>query len=446
MGVYSVLLSVFFAAAFVAVGNSVRVTAGARHGRRSRSAWCCSPRRSCCCCANGPCSRIGSADAGGAGAGLSLAAALRTPAFWVFGGATSLFGLVSSGLGLFNEAVLAERGFNQQTYVTFLAATSMIALVGQLACGWLTLHWSMQRLLGLAMFIYAAALAALPLLTTLPQLWIFAALIGLSGGMITVIFFAVWRQAFGVGAPGPHTGRRADADGAGVGDRTAVVRAVRGADRVVHARALDAGAVRLACSSSRRFGCGCPARTLYPDATTRRGPPWRVSDAFSRSTMVACVLAAGALRGRLAGRTARHRFGRRSGVADRRGAAVRRAHAQRDDGRLVHGRGPRETATPRRIATRSPASRRSATTCGGSTPRWTAAASTAPSRSSCRCGSIGDTPMIMMTDTSLPGHRHVHRARVLLRRSLRRHVAARRRRRPHVGTHREKAGELTTKT
>ena len=93
--------------------------------------------------------------------------------------------------------MLAERGFDQQTYVTFLAATSIIALVGQLGCGWLTLRWSMQRLLGVAMFIYAAALAALPFLATLPQLWIFAALIGLSGGMITVIFFAVWRQAFG---------------------------------------------------------------------------------------------------------------------------------------------------------------------------------------------------------------------------------------------------------
>ena len=108
-----------------------------------------------------------------------------------------MFGLVSSGLGLFNEAVLAERGFNQQTYVTFLAATSIIALAGQMACGWLTLHWPMQRLLGIAMFIDAAALAALPLLATRPQLWIFAALIGLSGGMITVLFFAVWRRAFG---------------------------------------------------------------------------------------------------------------------------------------------------------------------------------------------------------------------------------------------------------
>jgi MFS family permease len=93
--------------------------------------------------------------------------------------------------------VLAERGFDQRTYVTFLAGTSIIALAGQFACGWLTLRWSMQRLLGIAMLIYAVALGVLPLLTTHAQLWIFAALIGLSGGMITVIFFAVWRRAFG---------------------------------------------------------------------------------------------------------------------------------------------------------------------------------------------------------------------------------------------------------
>jgi MFS family permease len=195
MGVYSVLLTVLFAAAFTAVGTSVRlqgwrtawgyvalglilfaapVTLLLRDGRIQARATETGPENS-----------------------LSLAAALRTPAFWVFGGATSLFGLASSGLGLFNEAVLAERGFGQQTYVTFLAGTAVIALIGQLACGWLTLRWSMQRLLGAAMLIYAVALAALPLLTTHAQLWFFAVLIGLSGGMVTVIFFAVWRRAFG---------------------------------------------------------------------------------------------------------------------------------------------------------------------------------------------------------------------------------------------------------
>jgi MFS family permease len=79
----------------------------------------------------------------------------------------------------------------------------MIALAGQLACGWLTLRWSMQRLLGIAMFLYAVAIGALPLLRTQAQLWIFAALIGLAGGMITVMFFAVWRRAFGAA----HLGR-----------------------------------------------------------------------------------------------------------------------------------------------------------------------------------------------------------------------------------------------
>lgn len=202
MGVYSVLLSVFFAAAFVAVGNSVRISGW-------RTAWIQVAYGLILFAA--PITLLlrerpgnTSADRGdGDRGGMSLAAALRTPAFWVFGGATSLFGLVSSGLGLFNEAVLAERGFDQQTYVRFLAGTSIIALVGQLTCGWLTLRWSMQRLLGLAMFIYAAALGALPLLTTLSQLWVFATLIGLSGGMITVMFFAVWRRAFGAA----HLGR-----------------------------------------------------------------------------------------------------------------------------------------------------------------------------------------------------------------------------------------------
>ena len=204
MGVYSFLLSVLFAAAFVFVGNSVRnngwraawtqvaaaliVAAFLALLLRERTGASSSPG-------------LGEGE-GAADGGLTLAEALRTPAFWVFGGATSLFGLVSSGLGLFNQAVLAERGFDQETYVRFLAGTSIIALIGQLGCGWLTLRWSMQRLLGIAMFLYAVAVGALPLLRTQVELWFFAALIGLAGGMITVMFFAVWR-AFGAA----HLGR-----------------------------------------------------------------------------------------------------------------------------------------------------------------------------------------------------------------------------------------------
>lgn len=197
MGIYSVLLSVFFAAAFVAVGAVVS-------GRGWRVAWAgvalalvlgVAPLVALFLRGE---PRASSVDAAAASAGgLSLPQALRTPAFWIFGGAIALFGLVSSGLGLFNEAVLAERGFDQQTYHTFLAVTTLVALIGQFLCGWGSQRWSMPRLLGIAMFLYAAGLATLPLLRTLPQLWLFAAVFGLSGGMITVIFFAVWSHAFG---------------------------------------------------------------------------------------------------------------------------------------------------------------------------------------------------------------------------------------------------------
>ena len=205
MGVYSFLLSLFFAAAFVFVGSSVRL-----NGWRTAWAQVAAGVMIAGFVALLLRERKGEraikqpSDAnGGLQEGHTLGEALRTPAFWVFAGATSLFGLVSSGLGLFNQAVLAERGFDQQTYVRFLAGTSMIALIGPLGCGWLTLRWSMQRLLGIAMLLYAAAIGALPMLRTQMELWLFAVLIGLSGGMITVMFFAVWRRAFGAA----HLGR-----------------------------------------------------------------------------------------------------------------------------------------------------------------------------------------------------------------------------------------------
>jgi MFS family permease len=193
MGVYSVLLTLLFAGAFTLVGTSVRVDGW-------RAAW---RLVAVGLVATAPLVLLlrerkpSSDDDTELVDSFPLAHALRTPAFWVFGAATSLFGLVSSGLGLFNEAVLAERGFDQQAYVRFLAGTTVIGLCGQLACGWLTLHWPMQRLLGVAMFVHAVALVALPMLASVTQLWVFAVLIGVSGGMITVVFFSVWRLAFG---------------------------------------------------------------------------------------------------------------------------------------------------------------------------------------------------------------------------------------------------------
>ena len=195
------LFSVFFAAAFVYVGTGVRVDGW-------RTAWIRvaiglivvaapivlllqEPR------ALGKRDELHADEGDARDRGATLADALRTPAFWIFAGATSLFGLVSSGLGLFNEAVLAERGFPQATYVDFVTWTFLVGLAGQFACGWLTLRWPLARLLALAMGLYGVALVALPFVTTPAHVWSVAILIGLSGGMVTVLFFAVWGATFG---------------------------------------------------------------------------------------------------------------------------------------------------------------------------------------------------------------------------------------------------------
>jgi MFS family permease len=196
MGVYAVLLSMLFAAAFAAVGASVR-TAGWRTAWAQIAVGLTVFAAPAALFLREPPRASAAAATGAAVAGRTLGEALRTPAFWLFGLATSLFALVSSGLGLFNEAVLAERGFPQQTFVTFVSATFVIGLVGQFGCGWLTTRWPMPRLLAISMGLYGVALLGLPLVTSIAQLWVIAGLVGMSGGMITVLFFAIWGHAFG---------------------------------------------------------------------------------------------------------------------------------------------------------------------------------------------------------------------------------------------------------
>lgn len=198
MGAFSLLMSVFFGAAFGVVGWSVR-----EHGWRA--AWAAMAMALIFVIAplalllmrDPPAREPGETSAGEPKAGIEFGMALLTPAFWVFAGATALFGLVSSGLGLFQQAVLAERGFDQQTYVAVQSGTFVISLVGQFGGGWLMARIGVGRLTALALVIYAGALAWLPYVSGQVQVWTFASLMGVSGGNIIVVFFAVWSQAFG---------------------------------------------------------------------------------------------------------------------------------------------------------------------------------------------------------------------------------------------------------
>ena len=127
---------------------------------------------------------------------LTLKESLRQPLFWIYSLAIALFTAIQAGIGLFNEALLVERGFGRETFHYFLAATALIALLGQ-ALGSATRWLPLRAWLGLALLAQGAALIAFNWVSSLPHLTAFALVMGISAGIITVAFFAIWAETFG---------------------------------------------------------------------------------------------------------------------------------------------------------------------------------------------------------------------------------------------------------
>jgi MFS family permease len=127
----------------------------------------------------------------------TLGQALRTPGFWVFGLASATYGLIASGIALFNESILAERGFDAATYHRSLVIVALTALAGNFLGGWLISRGRMNRLLAVAMILLAGSLLALPHVSTETHVAAYALVMGLAGGFVIVIFFAFWSRAYG---------------------------------------------------------------------------------------------------------------------------------------------------------------------------------------------------------------------------------------------------------
>jgi MFS family permease len=144
----------------------------------------------------------GSGDGGASAADFTLGQALSTPAFWTFALSSAVFGLVYSGIALFNQSILEQRGFGPAIYYRVLAVSTLLGLASNFAGGWLASRWPIpqlmvQRLMGIGMAVLAGALLALPMVTTVAHVMMYAAAMGISGGVVTVVFFSVWGQVFG---------------------------------------------------------------------------------------------------------------------------------------------------------------------------------------------------------------------------------------------------------
>jgi MFS family permease len=137
-------------------------------------------------------------DADAPTAEVPLLVALRTSAFWAYSLAATMFLLTFSALTLDNASLLQEHGLDAaKANGTVMGVLFLSGLPANFLTGWLARHYSLGRLLAVGVVIMAASLVMFPMVTTLGGAAVYAVLLGASGGVITVAYFAVYGHTYG---------------------------------------------------------------------------------------------------------------------------------------------------------------------------------------------------------------------------------------------------------
>ncbi len=127
----------------------------------------------------------------------TLAEALRSPAFWAFTLSACLFNMIWSALTLLSENLLASRGFGHETYLDVMSMMVGFGLPANFFGGWSARRWGMGKPLAAGMAMLAGSLLAFPHLRTETHALLFGTMLGVAGGIVTVVFFAFYARAFG---------------------------------------------------------------------------------------------------------------------------------------------------------------------------------------------------------------------------------------------------------
>src|SRR5262245_15181574 len=205
MGVFTVLLALGFVLPIFAVGAAVKEA-----GWRAAWAWVgyalllglvplgwLLARSSPESCGIRPDEPGPGQDAQPSQASVPLRDALRTPAFWAYTLAATLFNLVFSALTLDNEALLGEHGLDGRQINDLILGVLMVSgLPANIVAGWLARRRPMGKLLAAGVATLALSLVVFPAVRSVGMAAGYAVLLGVSGGIITVIYFAVYGHTY----------------------------------------------------------------------------------------------------------------------------------------------------------------------------------------------------------------------------------------------------------
>ena len=128
---------------------------------------------------------------------ISYSRAIRTGIFWVFALSISFFGLINSGIALYNQHILAERGFDAQMYYFLMVLPLPFALASNLGFGYLARYVKITYLLAFSLFLMGLLKFAFPFIQSAPQVYAYTIALSISGGAFTVLFFIIWADVFG---------------------------------------------------------------------------------------------------------------------------------------------------------------------------------------------------------------------------------------------------------
>ncbi|HEV3438060.1 MAG TPA: MFS transporter, partial [Gemmata sp.] len=129
---------------------------------------------------------------------MTLRVALQTPAFWVYTAAATLFNLTFSALTLDNVLLLEEHGLDGAKANDLILGVLMVSgLPANIIVGSLARRRPLGKLLAVGVAILAASLVFFPFINSLAAATAYAVLLGVSGGVITVIYFAVYGHTYG---------------------------------------------------------------------------------------------------------------------------------------------------------------------------------------------------------------------------------------------------------